>query len=334
MTTALSNFYPNLSDYAKSLDPDGKIAKVINLMSQRNDILDDIPFVEGNLEVGHQVTQLTGLPTIAYRLLNAGIVPSKETKAQIIEQTGMAENYAQVDVDLAKRSGNVAAYRASKAGPVMEAFAQAFTYRLIYGNVGTAPAEFTGLAPRFSSLSAGNAQNIIDGGGSGSDNTSIWLVAWGEDAVYGIFPKGSTGGLNHEDLGLQVIQNANNVTGALMTAYVDHWQWKHGLCLADWRFAVRICNIDVSDLIAGTGTNPDLVALMERAEELLPNGMGKRAFYMNRTARRMLRKQARTNVTTGGGLTFENYAGKRILMFDESPVRLIDQIVNTEARIT
>lgn len=328
----VSNEFLTLSDWKKSLDPNGQIARFIDLLSQSNEIILDAPFMEGNLEVGHQITALTGLPDVAYRMLNAGIPGSKATTAQYIEQTGMLEGYSRVDKDLAALGGNVNAFRMSKAKPFIEAMNQAFANRLFYGNVGTEPQAFTGLAPRYSSLTAGNAQNIIDAGGTGSDNASIWYVRWDPETVSCIFPKGSTRGLIHEDLREQLIENTNGVTGSLSIQLVDHWQWKHGLSLADWRFCVRIANIDVSNLSGGSAA--DLIDHMEHAIELIPNEMGRGAFYMNRTIRRFLRKQARADVSAGGGLTYENFDGKRILMFGDTPVRKCDQLVNTEAQVT
>ena len=78
---------------------------------------------------------------------------------------------------------------------------------------------------------------------------------------------------------------------------------------------------------------PDLVDLMEQAEETIPNRLGRPVLYMNRTVRRMLRRQVRSDVSAGGGLTFENFAGKRVLMFGETPIRTVDALVNNEALV-
>jgi hypothetical protein len=127
---------------------------------------------------------------------------------------------------------------------------QTMAQTLFYGNTAVNPERFMGLAPRFSAISgADNAQNIIDAGGTGSDNTSVWLVVWGTNTVFGIYPKGSKAGLFHEDLGLIDAFDANNNR---YRAYADRWQWKCGLHVKDWRYVVRICNIDVSDLVGIT----------------------------------------------------------------------------------
>lgn len=319
-----------LVDLAKRLDPDDQVARIIELLAQTNQILEDMTFMEGNLLTGHRTTVRTGLPTVAWRLLNAGTVPSKSHTAQIDEQCGMLDAWSQVDKALADLGGNAGAVRLSEARAFLEAMNQELAGTLFYGTA-SAPEEFVGLAPRYSSSTAGNGDNVIKAGGVGSDNTSIWLIAWDPETITGIYPQGSKAGLSHEDLGVETVENAGGVTGALMRAYRDHWQWQAGIALKDWRYVVRICNIDVSDL--ALPTPPDLIKFMADAEEIIPNELGRRAFYMNRTVRRHLRHQTNTKVTSGGGVTYENIGGKRVAFFGTTPVRVSDALLNTEALV-
>lgn len=321
-----------MADWAKRMDPDGKVPVIIELLTQRNEILDDMTFKEGNLPTGHRTTVRTGLPAVAYRLLNAGVVAGKSTTAQIDEQAAMLEAWASVDQDLANLNGNVGQFRLSEAKPFIEAMNQQFAQTLFYGNQGAAPETFTGLSPRYSLSTAPNGDNVIKAGGVGSDNASIWLIVWGDETVGGIFPKGSTAGLVHEDYGDTTIQNAGGVTGAFMRAFTERWQWKGGIAVKDWRYAVRICNIDISDL-ATVALSKVIISAMEQAVETVPDMGGRPAFYMNRTVRRFLRKEVRESVGSGGGLTFDNFAGKRTLMFGDVPIRRADQLLNTEALV-
>lgn len=321
-----------LNDWAKRLDPDGKIPAIVELLAQSNELLDDMMWKEGNLPTGHRTTIRTGLPVVYWRMLNQGVPPSKSTTAQIDEQAGMLEAWSEVDKDLILLNGNASSFRLSEAKAFLEAMNQEMASTLIYGNGGLAPEEFTGLAPRYSAISgASNADNIIDAGGTGSDNTSVWVVAWGEDTVHGIFPKGSQAGLIHEDFGEVTVEVTAGVAGSRMRALQERYQWKSGLVVKDWRYVVRICNIDTSDL---TGTTPtDLTDHLEQADEIIPNRLGNRVIYMNRRVSRYLRKQARVDVASGGGITFENFQGRPVLMFGSTPIRKIDAILNTEARV-
>jgi len=321
-----------IADWAKRLDPSGGISDIVELLEQSNPILEDMQFIEGNLPTGHRTTMRTGLPTVAWRLINSGVTPSKSTTAQIDEQAGILEAWSEVDVDLALLNGNVSALRLSEARAFIEAMNQEMAQTLFYGNSGLASEEFTGLSPRYSSLTAGNATNIIDAGGAdAADNTSIWLVAWGEETVHGIFPKGSKAGLQHDDYGEVTVEVTAGVAGQRMRALQERWQWKMGIALKDWRYVIRIANIDVSNLSGASAA--DITDMMEQAEETLPNTLGRPVFYMNRTVARFLRKQQRSDVTSGGGLTYENFEGRRVTMFGSTPVRRTDAILNTESRV-
>ena len=68
-------------DLAKRMDPDGRVSDIVNILSQTNELLDDLLALEGNLPTGHQTTIRTGLPQATWRLLNAGVSPTKRTAA-------------------------------------------------------------------------------------------------------------------------------------------------------------------------------------------------------------------------------------------------------------
>lgn len=323
-----------LADWAKRLDPNGSVPTVVELLSQTNEILTDMMWKEGNLPTGHRVTVRTGLPTVAWRLLNQGVTPSKSTTAQIDEQSAMLEAWSEVDQDLAALNGNVNAFRLSEAMAFLEAMNQEMAQTLFYGNSGLAPEEFTGLSTRYSAISgATNGSNVISGSGSQSDNSSIWLVGWGDQSIFGIFPKGSKAGLSHEDYGVQTVQTATGIGGGKMRAYQERWQWKAGIALKDWRYVVRIPNIDISNLVAKSSA-ADLIELMIKAVYRLPTLNGVRpVFYMNRTVLQMLDIQRRDDIITGAGLTWETVDGKRQGTFRGIPIRLCDALTEAEATV-
>ena len=322
-----------LADWAKRLDPDGKTPMIVELLAQTNEILMDMLFKEGNLPTGERTTVRTGLPTVYWRLLNQGVNPSKSTTAQVDEACGMLEAYSEVDKDLAELNGNTSSFRLSEAQAFIESMNQEMSSTFFYGNSSLAPEEFNGLSVRYSDLSAANAQNIVDGGGTGADNSSIWLVVWGAQTLHGIFPKGSKAGLQHEDLGLVTVETTAGVAGARMRAYQDHWQWKAGVALKDWRYVVRIPNIDISNLVSGTGA-ADLIDLMIKAMHRIPNiNVGKACFYMNRSLFQYLDIQRRNDVATGGSLAYDVVDGKRIASFRGVPIRIVDSLTEAEAQV-
>jgi len=323
----------NLLDVAKRLDPDGKIAKIVELLAQTNEILMDIPFKEANEMTSHVTTVRTGLPSVYWRNINQGVQPSKSTTAQVKEGIGMLEAWSECDIKLAQLSGNEKAYRLSEAQAFLEAMNQEAAQTIFYGNAATATEEFNGLAIRYSSLSANNAQNIIDAGGTGSDNSSVYLVCWGENTVHGVYPKGSKAGISHEDLGAQTIENAGGVTGARMRVYQDKFNWDLGIALKDWRYVVRICNIDISNLVAGSGADLSN-QLIKAVHRIFNKNMGRCVFYMNRTVFEYLDIQRRDDVTAGGQLSYDLVDGKAVYDFRGIPVKIVDALLETEARVT
>lgn len=323
-----------LTDVAKRMDPDGKVADIVELLSQTNDVLLDMGWIEGNLPTGHRTTVRTGLPAIAWRLLNQGVQPSKSTTAQIDEACALMEAWSRVDEEVAKINGNVAAFRLTEAAAFIEGMNQEFASTLFYGNASVAPSEFTGLSPRYSDLDAPIGRNIIDGGGSGSANASIWLIGWSPLTITGIFPKGSVAGLEHNDLDLQVVQDSVGIGGAVLRAYTDQFKWKCGIAVRDWRYAVRGANIDTSNLVSNT-TPADLINIMIKMLHRIPNPrLVKLAFYMNRTLFQYLDIQRRDDVIAGGGLVYKDVDGYAIPTFRQIPIRVVDALLNTEAEVT
>jgi len=325
-----------LADWIKSRDPNGKQAAIIELLAASNPILDDIPFVEGNLPTGHRTTVRTGLPTAIWRKLYQGVPPSKGTKAQVDDACGMLEARCEIDKDLAELNGATSEFRMSEAEPFIESMSQTMASTLFYGDTDADPEKFMGLAPRYSSLSAANAQNIISASGTGSDQTSIWLIRWGTNRVHGIFPKGSMAGLQHTDLGLGDAFDSDNNR---YRAYMDHWQWKTGLSLRDWRWAVRICNIDVPNL-TGESSAADLVKLMIKAMHRFPTANYDGAYwYMNRTTAEFLDIQSIGKTTSGVtvNVQFNNAQdahGRPVTTFRGVPIRVTDAILSTEAQVS
>jgi len=328
-----------LADWAKRLDPDGNAPSVAEALSQTNEILEDAVFVQGNLPTGHRLTIRTGLPQVFYRMINQGVPTSKSTTAQIDEACGILEARSHIDVELARLNGNEASFRLSEDRAFIEAMNQTMAGAMFYGNPATDPRQFLGLQTRYSSLSAGNAQNIMDAGGTGSNNTSIYLVVWGEDTIFCPFPKGSKAGLSHQDLGEESVPDANgNFYQALRALY----QWKNGLAVKDWRYVVRICNINVTDLTGQSGTQAAAAAtaiinLMVRAMDRPPNlAMGRPVFYANRTVYSMLRVAAMNK--SSNALAIEPAANQfgtayKMTTFMGIPLRKVDQLLNTESRV-
>jgi hypothetical protein len=341
---ALSTNNLSLAEWAKRIDPEGRIPVIAELLSQTNEVLEDCVFKEGNLPTGERVVIRTGLPTVYWRALNQGIPNSKSTTAQVDEACGILEARSEVDKDLAMLNGNTAQFRLSEDVAFLEAMNQTMATTLFYGNPSTDPKQFLGIAPRYSALSgSGNSQNVLNAltgsSYSATANTSIYLVVWGDNTVYCPFPKGSQAGLMHEDLGEQTVYDGSN----RMQAYATRYQWKSGLVVKDWRYVVRIANINTTALFSQSdsqapGAATAIMKLMSRALYRVPNmAMGRAAFYMNRTVHSGLsvaaldKSQYVLKVNEGLSQFGTPYSW---LTFQGVPLRCVDAIVNTEAQVS
>jgi hypothetical protein len=336
-TLATTN--PTLLDLAKLKDPDGTITDIVEILNQTNGVLEDISFMEGNLDTGHRHTMRTGIPAPTYTKLYGGVQPTTSSTVQVTDTCAMLEAYCEVDKRLADMADNKEAWRLSEDVSHIEGFAQEVANGIFVNDESTSPEKFTGLRPRYNSLSADNADNIINA--AGSDNNQyedIWIVGWGPRACTGIVPKGSVAGLQVRDLGEDTKVNSD---GSMYQVYRTHMMWNVGIALRDWRKVVRVANIDGSLLEANSGlytpgtgfanSCSDLTDLLHRAISRLPgssdaNRGGERyCIYMSRRMYDSLRRQVSAK-TIESTLTWENAGGTMIERFMGYPIKRVDAL--------
>lgn len=328
----LGSTFVDLIDVYKQQDASGNMVPVIEMLTEQNPILDDAIAVECNKGTSHLHTIRTGLPTVAWGKLYKGIPYSKSGKAQVEDTTGFVEGLSAVDTRLLELSGNEGALRLSEAMAYIEAMNQEMANKMFYGNTATDPEEFMGLAPRFNDLSAPNGNQIIDAGGTGSDNTSIWIVTWGENQAQLLYPKGTQAGVSREDMGKQrVTDDAGNAY------YVkeEKFSWHCGLAVKDWRYISRVANIDVSDMADGSVA---LYTFLRKAYYALQNRRvagGKTAIYCNRDVMEALDALATNAGSSDSFIRLKpmEIQGKEVLSYRGIPIRETDAILNTEARV-
>lgn len=326
-----------LLDLAKAGQLDEMTSRVVNIMTKVNPILEDMAWVEGNLPTGNKASVLSGLPDVTWRKLNYGVQPSKATFTEITDTCGMIDGYSEIDVKVANLAKDVNEYRMQQSRAHFEAMAQTLASAIFYADQTVDKEKITGLAPRYSSLSAENGGQIISAGGSGSDNTSIWVVGWGDQQVHGIFPRNSKAGWSMKDLGEQTSENFGG-TGLKAQVYRANFSWDCGLTLLDWRYVSRLANIDMSDMATisdASSSAPNLLKLLQLAVDQIWNiGSCRPVIYCSR---RMLSyfKIALMN-KSNVWLSMEDYmgTGKKQLMFDGIPIKRCDAIVNTESAVS
>lgn len=334
-----------LIDVLTELAPDGKQLDIAEVLTQKNAILEDMHWEEGNLATGHKDGMRTVLPNPSFRALNAGVPVTKAGSTPVEETCALLEDFSQVDRELAIMSGNVDAYRLKQARPHVEGMSNKQAQTLFYGNAAVNPLEYTGFAARFNTgdeATDNAATQVIDAGGTGSDLRSIWLVGWGPDSVFGIYPKNTRGGLDHEDAtnasgegahGFPAAARLLDENGNSYMGYADHWIWRCGLFIKDWRYVVRIANIDLSAITLDKSSGPNLEDLMIQAEERLESTSGVRpVFYLPRELNTYMRRQI--NAEKAANTSWEEVGGKRLMMFGDTPIRRTDALNVSEAQVT
>jgi hypothetical protein len=329
----LGNTFVDLIDIYKQQDGRGQFVPIIEMLMEMNPMLDDAIAVECNKGTTHLHTVRSGLPSVTWGKLYQGIPNSKGKTAQVEDTTGFVEGLSTIDKRLLDLSTNEGAVRLSEAKSYLEAMSNEVASKLIYGNTASDPEEFMGLAPRFNDKSASNGNQIIDAGGTGTDNTSIWFVTWGDNQCNLLYPKGMQAGVQREDMGEQRVTDGS---GNAYYAKEEMFTWHIGLAVRDWRYVSRIANVDVSLMQAGSVA---LYDFMRKAYYKLQNRRvagGKIAIYCNRDVLEALDALA-TNAGTSDSfvrLKTTEIEGKEVTTYRGIPIRETDAIINTEAQVT
>jgi hypothetical protein len=330
-----------LADVAKGANK--QIGAVAEVLVQYNSALNDIPYREMNEGTIHKESIRSNLPEVYYRKANQAIAPSKTTTEERSFSGTQIDSKSQIDKDVANRGGpqNVGYERWNQAQGHIQSHAIELANLLVYGSPVDSHLKTPGLFDIYSTVDESaeeTAKQVIDGGGTTSDNCSIFKVHWGERSVFGVYPKGTVAGLKRTDhsAGGKLVQiHGLTASGAAGTywGYEEEFTSNHGLVVKDYRQAVRICNIDVAKLLSGVDA-ADLLDLMLSANYKIDseeNGQG--VWYANRTVMAHLHKQAINKVGAGGGVTYENYQGQKVLMYLGCPIRRMDCLLNSEDRV-
>ena len=325
----LGSTYLNLIDVLKRQEDGQQIATVIELLKQSNPILDDAMAMECNMGAAHRHTIRTGLPSVAWGMLYKGTPQSKSTTQQVDDTIGFVEAMSAVDTRLLDLSPNPSALRLSEATAFLESMNQEVATGVFYHDTATTPEKFKGLSARYATLGGGGAGNqIVDAGGTGSDNSSVWFVTWGDNFTHLLYPKGSKAGVQREDMGKQRVTDDQGNPFYVME---EKFTWHVGMAVRDWRYNARVANIDVSDLRAGS---VDIYKFMRKAYYKLQSRRvpgGRQAIYCNREILEALDGLATNDPKVQ--LRPMEVEGKEVLTYRGIPLRETDALLNAESRV-
>jgi len=330
--------YLNLMDMIQREKPDHSVATVGEILNQQNPAWNDISWQVCN-DGTQNITYLrTGLPTAALLSVGGGVPVSKSNVSQISDTTARIGTASEASVRIMDLNGNSASQRALEARAQLEALNQKAMELWFYGNASTGipttadPLGFNGLSQRYGLLSAGNAEQIIDAGGTSTNNTSIWFVVNGPKTVSGLIPLGAGVGIKHTPVNGGTPVSKTLANGNIDEFYQDLWELHIGQKVEDWRGAVRIANINTANLVSESAA-ADLIKLMIKAQHRLEpvEGLGKPTIYVSRTTAQMLDIQSLNKAS--GNLTVETVDGKKKTMFRGYEIRTVHKLKDDEARV-
>lgn len=328
MATLADTGYPTILNVARRLTPQGSVVQSIaELLEQENPFLQDVPWVEGNLPTGHRIASRTAMPVPTWRRINQGLDPTKSDTTQFDETTGMLEAYSKVDVDAAKLGGNPAAFRATEDSAFVEAFSQSVATAIFYESAVTNPERIHGLSARYPATTGYTSSSYVlkPGTNAGVNAQSIWLITWKPGRVYGIYPRGSTGGLAHEDMGIQLV---NDVNGRQFRAYTSHFQWKFGLAVEDYRYALRL-QWDPDDTTNFADSAKGMYMALAQMTGSIYKMEDSTRIYMSRASMRKLNAQLMSN--EANMLSQVVVSGRTLNAFMGVPIRVVDSLVAESA---
>ena len=333
--------WPTISEVTKQLNASGDVQDTVELLSETNEILDDMPFLEANESTSHLHTIDNSLPSGTWRKLNYGIRPKKGSTAQVKDSIGILEQRSEVDLVLARMAKDQAKYRMKEDRRILEGLNQQLADTLFYGDTTVHPERYLGLEPRYDSLgnpsdkptanTLGMNHVISCGGSTSSKQASVWLIGWGESSVFGIFPKNSpSGGIERQDLG-EI--DCRDEDGGVFRGLSTHYRISTGLAVADWRYIVRICNVEVSALIDEAAIDA-LVDNMIDATNAIPNlRMCRPCFYMNRAVKSRFQKAMFRKSNMAITLD-EVYGVQNQLNISGIPLKQCDALLTTESVVS
>ena len=325
MATLTQSSYFTVVDLAKQIDPQGNIAIIAEALAEMNEFLATGVMAEANQSFSDVGTKRISLPSVTARKINSGTAASFGETAQVREGIVLLDALIEIDEAEVNHSPNPAQLRRNVLAAQLEAYMQEFSRILAYGDIST-PTEINGFLTRYNTLSD---SNVFGAGGTGSDLSSVLLVEWNPLNCKLIYPLGSkTAGIQEKDLSLQRVTDSSSNP---YLAYTNQVKMEFGLSVLDDSYVARIANVETSgtsnNLVATSGMNN-----MVYAKDQLKH-MGKNAvIYVNRTLKAQFDIWALDKAN--GFYMAPDVSGQALASFQGIPIRMVEQLTDTETAIT
>jgi hypothetical protein len=335
-----STFTDIVANYS-SADAGARFVLPTRILDRMTPLVRMMPLKPSNNILSNIAVRTDSLPTASTRRWNEGIKPTTSKNTPINDPIALFEDRSEVDKALWMIQNDPNAWRADQDMNHVEGLFQLMESTLIYGNLATNPGAFNGLATRFNTTASypnGDTSwqpNVWKGGATNGSVTSAWMIEFGDDSVYGIYPPNTPAGLSVEDLGQYTKQLASSlgtiginamyeVLGTLLT-------WYMGIQIADERAVQRIANINPTILSAN---NFDENVFIAAKNQLPRGGEGSgTVILVNRALKTQIDIRAvsqKLNAYTNFNANETDVFGRSVTKFQNIPIYVAEKILSTE----
>ena len=313
----------NVYEQAKRLDPDGRPAKIAEILNRIDSIMADAPATEANDQNSHVNTVRYGLPIPSIRKINSGAELTVSETKQLREELMLLEDWVRIDEKIVEMQSDRKKFRYNEVIAHLEGMKHAFQDNFWYGNAAEI-GEINGVATRYNSKAM---PNVTSAGGSAA-LSSVWLFEWGETKVGLLYPRGSVAGIEDEDKGKTTIWKDDKP----YDAFVNKIRMQTGISVIDERSLRRIGDVDsTATQTTGSLRDPLVIAqLIAQMNELPMAGQGAK-MYVNRQLKAQMDIMAYDR--SNAAFNYTEVQGKVITTFFGMPIRLAEGIMSTEAAL-
>ena len=341
-----STFVDVINNYS-SADAKAQFVLPKRILDRMTPLVKMLPMKASNNILSNIAVRTDSLPVASTRRFNEGIQPTASKNAPINDPIALFEDYSEVDKDLWEIQNDPNMWRTDQDMNHIEALFQLMESTLIYGSLTTTPGAFNGLATRFNNLESypnGDNSWMVNcwNGGSAvaSSVTSAWMIEFGDDSVYGIYPPNTPAGLSVRDLGEMTKELASGTTATglnyMYQVLRTMLRWYMGIQIADERCVQRIANINPTAL----GSNNFDENIFIQAKNWLPRAgeAPGTVILVNRALKtqidiRAVSQKINTYFTPPSDGSMDVF-GKAVTKFQNIPIYVAEKILSTETVIT
>lgn len=325
MANKLLSEMVTLADVINETTPSGGIADIVEIFNQNNEFLPDAPMVQSNDMHSHISYIRSRMPNVhGGRLINRGADTTTAASTPKRESIAILERWIPIDERVVEDSPDQQKTRSNQTKPVLEKMMQELTRQMIYGSQAVDQSELDGFFTRFNDL---GMDNVATAGGSGG--SSLLLIEWGEDKTYMVYPRGA------KDAGIEFDDKSKipwrDPDGKPYDAYVSKVLALFGLSVDDPRTVQRIANFTAGGSttnLLSAGGHHDLI----RAKNRLPSAGRNAVIYVNREMKSQFDIWAVDK--SNGFYMMQNITGQPLAYFQEMPIRMVEQMLQTESEVT